>query len=97
MPVKIVSEVSNVGEEEKEEAELRGRGRRRSKKPQQLLTCQECGYSTDRKNNLSRHVSTMHGQIKDGSKECCGEVFHTKAEHKNHCANAHKDGFRFGQ
>ncbi len=62
-------------------------------KPPAILTCGECGYSTDRRNNLNRHTTTMHGRMKEGARECCGEIFYTKAEHKRHCLAAHKNGF----
>ena len=42
-----------------------------------LYRCQHCKYVTDRKNNLKRHVVTMHEQCQK-TLECCDVVFQNK-------------------
>ena len=46
-----------------------------------MFTCQECRYATDRKNNLKRHVTTMHStSVKQ--LDCCGLQFPSKVSFK---------------
>lgn len=42
-----------------------------------LYRCQHCKYVTDRKNNLKRHVVTMHEQCQK-TLECCDCIFKNK-------------------
>ena len=42
-----------------------------------LFSCSECRYSTDRKNNLKRHVTTMH-TMTSKVLDCCGLKFTNK-------------------
>lgn len=54
--------------------------------------CPHCKYSTDRKNNLKRHIVTMH---QDSSKilECCDTVFKSKALLREHVLLNHRSGY----
>jgi len=42
-----------------------------------LFSCQRCAYSSDRKNNLKRHVIAMHRKT-ECILECCGITFDNK-------------------
>lgn len=57
-----------------------------------LFPCPQCRYTTDRRNNLKRHLLTMHQQ---SSKllECCGIVFGTKASLREHSMIFHSHGY----
>lgn len=54
--------------------------------------CPHCKYSTDRKNNMKRHIVTMH---QDSSKllECCDIVFKSKALLREHVNVYHRSGY----
>lgn len=57
-----------------------------------VFRCPQCHYTTDRRNNLKRHILTMH---KESSKmlECCGIVFSTKASLRQHAMVFHYNGY----
>ena len=57
-----------------------------------VFTCSQCRYTTDRKNNLKRHVGTMH---KEASKilECCDIIFRSKASLREHVRMYHRHGY----
>ena len=57
------------------------------------FSCPQCKYTTDRKNNLKRHVITMHFDC-DRTLECCGSTFRSKAKLREHVLLFHKDGYR---
>ncbi|XP_059151975.1 gastrula zinc finger protein XlCGF8.2DB-like [Physella acuta] len=57
-----------------------------------LFPCPHCRYVTDRRNNLKRHISTMH-QACDKQLECCGVTFATKASLRDHIAIFHHNGY----
>ena len=57
-----------------------------------LFGCPQCRYITDRKNNLKRHVATMH-QDCDKVLECCGVVFKNKASLRDHVLIFHSNGY----
>ena len=57
-----------------------------------LFGCPQCRYITDRKNNLKRHVATMH-QDCDKTLECCGVVFKNKASLRDHVLIFHSNGY----
>nr|KAG5685738.1 hypothetical protein BaRGS_019147 [Batillaria attramentaria] len=57
-----------------------------------LFPCPHCRYVTDRRNNLKRHVSTMH-QACDKVLECCGVQFNTKASLREHIMIFHHNGY----
>ena len=57
-----------------------------------LFTCAHCRYVTDRKNNLKRHVATMH-QNCDKALECCGVAFGNKASLRDHVVIFHSGGY----
>ena len=50
--------------------------------------CPNCKYSTDRKNNLKRHLSTMH-ESSPKVLECCGVNFVDKSSLKEHVSYCH--------
>lgn len=58
-----------------------------------VFRCQECRYTTDRKNNLKRHIATMHQEC-DQVLECCDIKFACKASLRNHAAIFHRNGYR---
>lgn len=50
--------------------------------------CPNCKYLTDRKNNLKRHLSTMHeNSLK--LLECCNTIFANKSSLKEHVSQSH--------
>lgn len=55
--------------------------------------CPQCRYLTDRKNNLKRHIMTMH-QDSSKSLECCGVSFQNKAALRDHNSIFHRGGYR---
>ncbi|CAH1795166.1 unnamed protein product [Owenia fusiformis] len=55
-------------------------------------TCPKCPYVTDRKNNLKRHVVTMHEKC-DKALECCNTAFANKALLRAHVVSCHKHGY----
>ncbi|RUS85408.1 hypothetical protein EGW08_006799 [Elysia chlorotica] len=57
-----------------------------------LFPCPHCRYVTDRRNNLKRHVATMH-QTCDKRLECCGVRFSTKASLREHITIFHHNGY----
>lgn len=57
-----------------------------------LFPCPHCRYVTDRRNNLKRHVATMH-QTCDKQLECCGVSFSTKASLREHITIFHHNGY----
>ncbi|XP_050734675.1 early growth response protein 1-like [Eriocheir sinensis] len=65
---------------------LRGEERMR------VILCQYCGYDTDRKNNLKRHVHTMH-EASPVELDCCGQRFFSKAELRAHTRQMHRHGY----
>ena len=64
--------------------------RRQSDK--KLYNCQHCKYVTDRKNNLKRHVVTMHDTCPKVL-ECCDHIFKNKASLREHVLSCHKNGY----
>lgn len=57
------------------------------------LTCHQCQYTTDRKNNLKRHIVTMH-QNCNKILECCGVLFDSKSSLKEHVSLFHSSGYQ---
>ena len=57
-----------------------------------LFGCPQCRYITDRKNNLKRHVATMHQEC-DKVLECCGIAFKNKASLRDHVLIFHSNGY----
>ena len=57
-----------------------------------LFSCPQCRYITDRKNNLKRHIATMHNEC-DKVLECCGVVFSNKASLRDHVLIFHSNGY----
>ena len=71
---------------------LNNNGHRRKSK--RLLTCSECNYVSDRKNNLVRHIASMHTAKNERSFYCCDQFFATKCEQQRHKKLHHKNGFQ---
>ena len=65
-----------------------GRGEDRAR----LVVCPFCGYETDRKNNLKRHIQTMH-EASSVELECCGQRFFNKADMRAHTRALHRNGY----
>ncbi|KAL8563050.1 hypothetical protein ACOMHN_067541 [Nucella lapillus] len=57
-----------------------------------LFPCPQCRYTTDRRNNLKRHMLTMH-QLSAKLLECCGLLFRTKAALREHALIFHYHGY----
>lgn len=57
-----------------------------------VFPCPQCRYTTDRRNNLKRHMLTMH-QTCAKTLECCGLVFATKASLREHAMIFHYHGY----
>lgn len=57
-----------------------------------LFPCPQCRYTTDRRNNLKRHMLTMH-QTCSKLLECCGILFNTKASLREHSMIFHYHGY----
>lgn len=57
-----------------------------------VFPCPQCRYTTDRRNNLKRHMLTMH-QTCAKTLECCGIVFVTKASLREHAMIFHYHGY----
>ena len=57
-----------------------------------LFPCPNCRYTTDRRNNLKRHMLTMHQQCSK-MLECCGILFRTKASLREHAMIFHYHGY----
>ena len=56
------------------------------------LTCSQCAYSTNRLNNLKRHVQTMH-EILSEPIDCCEQLFTSKAHFRAHVNSEHRCGY----
>ncbi|KAF2368184.1 Zinc finger C2H2-type, partial [Trinorchestia longiramus] len=54
--------------------------------------CTKCPYVTDRKNNLKRHMTTMHDPA-PSTLDCCGTRFATKGDLRDHTKAAHGAGY----
>ena len=59
-----------------------------------MFRCSDCRYMTDRKNNLKRHMATMHGDC-EKVLECCDVVFKSKASLREHVLLFHQAGYRY--
>lgn len=56
------------------------------------FTCYQCGYLTNRINNLKRHNMSMHEKCEQVL-ECCGIRFANKASIQAHTFERHRDGY----
>lgn len=57
-----------------------------------IYSCSDCQYVTDRKNNLKRHIVTMHERCTKVL-ECCEKVFANKALLREHVRSCHSHGY----
>ncbi|KAK3586258.1 hypothetical protein CHS0354_004365, partial [Potamilus streckersoni] len=57
------------------------------------FACHQCNYKTDRKNNLKRHITTMHSDC-NRNLECCDVTFKCKATLREHVRSLHSTGYR---
>ena len=55
-------------------------------------TYPKCAYVTNRRNNLKRHVMTMHERL-SSPHLCCGITFYRKADMRIHNKESHKEGY----
>ena len=58
-----------------------------------VFQCPNCRYVTDRKNNLKRHIGTMHSDC-GKNLECCDLRFRSKASLRDHIYLFHRSGYR---
>lgn len=56
------------------------------------LSCLQCSYTTNRLNNLKRHVQTMH-EILSEPIDCCDQLFISKAYFRAHVNTEHRCGY----
>ena len=54
----------------------------------------KCSYETNRRNNLKRHMATMHEKL-NAPHVCCGFTFYRKADMRAHTKEVHVEGERF--
>lgn len=52
----------------------------------------KCNYETNRRNNLKRHMMTMHERL-NSPHFCCGVTFFRKADMRAHTKEVHTDGY----
>jgi len=52
----------------------------------------KCNYETNRRNNLKRHMMTMHERL-NSPHFCCGVTFFRKADMRAHTKEVHCDGY----
>ncbi|XP_064638437.1 histone-lysine N-methyltransferase PRDM16-like [Lineus longissimus] len=60
--------------------------------PKKRHRCHHCRYSTNRRNNLQRHIQAMHSQTAIPLR-CCGTDFQNKAALRQHTRACHRDGY----
>ena len=51
----------------------------------------KCSYETNRRNNLKRHMTTMHEKL-NAPHVCCGFTFYRKADMRAHTKEVHVEG-----
>lgn len=56
------------------------------------LSCPQCSYTTNRLNNLKRHIQTMH-EILSEPIDCCDQLFISKANFRAHVNTEHRCGY----
>jgi len=52
----------------------------------------KCSYETNRRNNLKRHMMTMHERL-NSPHVCCGITFYRKADMRAHTKEIHMEGY----
>ena len=52
----------------------------------------KCNYETNRRNNLKRHMMTMHERL-SSPHYCCGVTFFRKADMRAHTKEVHSEGY----
>lgn len=52
----------------------------------------KCSYETNRRNNLKRHMMTMHERL-NSPHFCCGVTFFRKADMRQHTKDMHTEGY----
>ncbi len=57
------------------------------------LSCPQCLYTTNRLNNLKRHIQTMH-EILSEPIDCCDQLFISKAHFRAHVNIEHRCGYQ---
>ena len=66
--------------------------REKCPKTRRRLSCPQCSYTTNRLNNLKRHVQTMH-EILSKPIDCCEQLFTSKAHFRAHVNIEHRCGY----
>ncbi|CAF0797667.1 unnamed protein product [Adineta steineri] len=61
-------------------------------KVRRRLSCPQCSYTTNRLNNLKRHIQTMH-EILSKPIDCCDQLFISKAHFRAHVNTEHRCGY----
>lgn len=61
-------------------------------KIRRCLSCTQCSYTTNRLNNLKRHIQTMHEVLSEPI-DCCDQLFLSKAHFRTHVNNEHRCGY----
>ena len=61
-------------------------------KVRRRLLCPQCSYTTNRLNNLKRHIQTMH-EILSEPIDCCDQLFISKAHFRAHVNTEHRCGY----
>ncbi|UJR33787.1 hypothetical protein I4U23_021213 [Adineta vaga] len=61
-------------------------------KVRRRLSCPQCAYTTNRLNNLKRHIQTMH-EVLSKPIDCCEQFFTSKAHFRAHVNTAHRSGY----
>ncbi|CAF0754195.1 unnamed protein product [Rotaria sordida] len=61
-------------------------------KVRRRLSCPQCSYTTNRLNNLKRHIQTMH-EILSEPIDCCNQLFTSKAHFRAHVNTEHRCGY----
>lgn len=56
------------------------------------LSCNQCSYTTNRLNNLKRHIQTMHEVLPEPI-DCCDQLFLSKAHFRTHVNTEHRCGY----
>ena len=61
-------------------------------KVRRRLSCSQCSYTTNRLNNLKRHIQTMHEVLSEPI-DCCDQLFTSKAHFRAHVNTEHRCGY----
>lgn len=76
------------------DSEMEDEGKEDGKEADKPFHCgfPKCNYETNRRNNLKRHMMTMHERL-NAPHFCCGVTFFRKADMRLHTKESHSDGY----